>query len=263
MRVPIASIMKRMSLQRFLVVGGLTIGLVACAATAPKTGGTGGDAVAKGPLGPPPPPDDVRSSDNTPLPELPKPEITNADSKPIEAKEEMGEGGVDKDDDPLGDQVLGGLADGAAAPPPPPRAITANPKAARGSHAPAPNPADPLASAGGGSTGTGTMIQAASEVRGSLDKEEIRRVVRAHLGEVKRCYEQGLQRRPDLEGRVVLKFTVGKTGTVVAAKIEETTLNERQVEQCITDAAKKWTFPKPTGDGIVTISYPFLLKAGS
>jgi hypothetical protein len=60
-----------------------------------------------------------------------------------------------------------------------------------------------------------------------------------------------------------VKFTIGKTGTVVAATVQETTLSDRQVEQCITGAVMKWTFPKPTGEGIVTISYPFVFKTGS
>ena len=114
---------------------------------------------------------------------------------------------------------------------------------------------------GGGMSGG--SVQAATEVRGSIDKEEIRRVVRSHINEVKRCYEQGLTRRPDLEGRVVVKFTIGNTGTVLSATIQETTLSDRPVEQCIVGAALRWVFPKPTGEGTVVISYPFLLKPGN
>ena len=120
---------------------------------------------------------------------------------------------------------------------------------------------------GGGSMSGGGMsggsVQAATEVRGSIDKEEIRRVVRSHINEVKRCYEQGLTRRPDLEGRVVVKFTIGNTGTVLSATIHETTFSDRPVEQCIVSAALRWVFPKPTGEGTVVISYPFLFKPGN
>lgn len=136
--------------------------------------------------------------------------------------------------------------------------IASNAKGGRRGHAAAPAPIPD--GSGGGNTG-GTQIGAASEVRGTIDKAEIRRVVMAHAGEVKRCYEQGLTRRPDLEGRVALKFTIGKTGIVAAVTVTETTLNDRQTEQCIMRAASKWVFPKPTGDGLVTVSYPFILKS--
>jgi len=72
-----------------------------------------------------------------------------------------------------------------------------------------------------------------------------------------------LARAPGLEGKVVLKFTIGKTGAVMAATVQETTLNDRQVEQCMTSAAMRWTFPKPTGEGLVVISYPFILKSAN
>ena len=41
----------------------------------------------------------------------------------------------------------------------------------------------------------------AADVRGSLSKEVIRRVIRRHINEVRFCYEQELNSRPDLEGR--------------------------------------------------------------
>lgn len=136
--------------------------------------------------------------------------------------------------------------------------IASNAKGARrvAGAAPAPVP-----DGSGAANTSGTQIAAASEVRGSIDKAEIRRVVMAHAGDIKRCYEQGLARRPDLEGRVTLKFTIGKTGTVAAVSVTETTLNDRATEQCIMRTASKWVFPKPSGDGLVTVSYPFILKS--
>jgi outer membrane biosynthesis protein TonB len=117
--------------------------------------------------------------------------------------------------------------------------------------------------AAGSTDSSGPAPGAAMEVRGSIDKSDIQRVVRAHINEVKHCYEQGLTKRPDLEGKVLLKFTIGKTGTVVAAKVEDTTLNDRPVEQCIAGAAMRWSFPKPSGDGLVVIAYPFILKSAN
>lgn len=113
-----------------------------------------------------------------------------------------------------------------------------------------------------GGHGHGT-VGAASEMRGTIERAEIQRVVKAHLSDVQRCYEQGLTRQPNLEGRLVVKFVVAKTGTVAAVAIPESTLGERSVEQCIVGSAMKWTFPKPTGEGLATFTYPFILKPGN
>jgi TonB family protein len=137
--------------------------------------------------------------------------------------------------------------------------IASGGKGARGATG-APFPSD---GAGSGSTAGGSRVGAASEVRATIDRAEVQRVVKAHVGDVKRCYEAGLARRPDLEGKVTVKFTIGKTGTVIAASVLETSLNDRQTEQCIVASALKWVFPKPTGEGLVTLSYPFLLKSAN
>lgn len=160
--------------------------------------------------------------------------------------------------DPLANLAQGDRASGgegaaiAAAPAPPPPGATAY-----GSMAQA---GDWNRYAGGHGQGT---VGAASEMRGTIARAEIQRVVKEHLSDVQRCYEQGLTRQPNLEGRLVVKFVVAKTGTVAAVAIPESTLGERSVEQCIVGAAMKWTFPKPTGEGLATFTYPFILKPGN
>ena len=97
-------------------------------------------------------------------------------------------------------------------------------------------------------------------VRGSMDKEVIRRVIRQNLSQVQRCYQEGLGRVPGLRGRVVVEFTIDKTGRVVRSVVKQTTLGDMAVEQCIARQARGWRFPKPTGGGIVIVSYPFVLR---
>jgi hypothetical protein len=96
-------------------------------------------------------------------------------------------------------------------------------------------------------------------VRGSLDKELVRRVVRQHLNEVRYCYEQALPRRPALAGRVVAQFTIAPTGRVLVAALQSSSLGDSAVESCIVEATRRWPFPQPAGGGIVIVSYPFQL----
>src|SRR5205085_1929303 len=47
------------------------------------------------------------------------------------------------------------------------------------------------------------VIPGQAAVRGSLDKEIIRRIIRRHINEVKYCYEQELTKKPDLGERIM------------------------------------------------------------
>jgi hypothetical protein len=103
------------------------------------------------------------------------------------------------------------------------------------------------------------FITTPPSVRGSLDKEIVRRVVRQHLNEVRYCYEQALVRQPSLAGRVVTMFTIGAKGDVIVSALASSTLGAPLAESCIVAAPKRWQFPAPEGGGLVTVSYPFQL----
>ena len=100
-----------------------------------------------------------------------------------------------------------------------------------------------------------------ADVRGSLSKEVIRRVIRRHINEVKFCYEQELNARPDLQGRVSVRFIISPTGAVQTAMVANSSLGNQRVENCIAQAVRRWTFPAPDGGGIVIVTYPFVLQA--
>jgi hypothetical protein len=112
---------------------------------------------------------------------------------------------------------------------------------------------------GGRHTRAPDVIAGQASVRGSLDKEIIRRIIRLHLNEVRYCYETELVRRPGLSGRVSVQFTIAATGQVMASWLESTTVNDARVEGCIVQAVRRWEFPKPSGAGITIVSYPFNL----
>lgn len=98
-------------------------------------------------------------------------------------------------------------------------------------------------------------------VQGSLDKEIIRRVVRQHRREIKYCYESELQKNKELQGRVVVRFTISATGSVVSAVVKESNLKNTSVENCMAGKIRRWVFPEPKGGGIVIVNYPFNLSS--
>ncbi len=131
---------------------------------------------------------------------------------------------------------------------------------------------------GGGGTGSGygrgsgagfggrgknvpVVRQGKATVQGALDRDIIRRIVRAHINEVRHCYNQGLSRDPSLQGRVAVKFVITATGAIASAVTEESTVKDNAVNNCVAKAVKRWKFPKPRGGGSVIVSYPFTLSS--
>lgn len=96
-----------------------------------------------------------------------------------------------------------------------------------------------------------------SVVSGRLPPDVIQRIVRQNFGRFRSCYEVGLRTNPNLEGRVVARFVIGRDGAVsnVSASGD---LPDSQVRSCVASAFYGLSFPTPEG-GIVTVSYPILL----
>jgi len=100
-------------------------------------------------------------------------------------------------------------------------------------------------------------------ILGALDKTVIDRVIKQHLAQIRYCYQKELNKNPSLAGKVVIKFTIAADGTVSAAEVKSTTLNNATVEQCIVNRFLRFQFDPPAGGGIVIVSYPFVFQSGS
>ena len=95
---------------------------------------------------------------------------------------------------------------------------------------------------------------------GGLRKDQIDRVVKQHLAQIRFCYQKELNRNPTMAGKVQVRFVIDKQGNVSSAKIQGTSLNSPVVENCICKRFMGFKFPKPTGGGIVIVTYPFVFN---
>ena len=112
-----------------------------------------------------------------------------------------------------------------------------------------------------GSSGASPVpLGAEASVAKGLDKDQIAAVINRNLGQVRFCYEQGLQGNAALNGRVVAGFVIGGNGLVKTAEVENTTLNAKAVEECLIMRLKSWKFPLPEGGVDVQVSFPFVLR---
>lgn len=97
------------------------------------------------------------------------------------------------------------------------------------------------------------------DIAGTIAPEAIRRVVLRNIGQVNRCYEQGLSINPSASGRVAIRFVIAGGGAVLAAGVMEDGLGLPSVSACIAGAVRRWNFPVPSDSGAITVTYPFTL----
>lgn len=109
--------------------------------------------------------------------------------------------------------------------------------------------------------GSSVQVGAPQTAQGGLPADQVRRVVAAHVGALRACYEKELQRNPKLIGRVTLKWGVEPDGTVSAASIASSTLANPAVESCLVRQVLSWHFPAAQSPTVVN-AYPFLFNTG-
>ena len=97
---------------------------------------------------------------------------------------------------------------------------------------------------------------------GSLSKEQVYKVVKAHFAGVKYCYEKELQHKSSLSGNIDIFWVIQPDGTVSKANVKASAMNDAAVEGCIVRQVKQWQFPKAPGQTIVG-RFPFVFKGGS
>ncbi len=97
--------------------------------------------------------------------------------------------------------------------------------------------------------------------RRCLDKGMVRKVIRAHINEVRYCYLKELQSYPDgLDGRVTVRFEIQPSGRVSRSRVAATTLAIPTVGDCVSSAVARWLFPRTTGGATTLVTYPFYFR---
>ncbi|MBC8073853.1 MAG: AgmX/PglI C-terminal domain-containing protein, partial [Deltaproteobacteria bacterium] len=102
-----------------------------------------------------------------------------------------------------------------------------------------------------------------------LDRGGIRRAVTEQfVPKARDCYNALLGRDPAAQGRVTLHFAVvrdGERGVVEDCAVHEagTDMADTLFRGCLVDGMRTVVFEAPTGEGRVTIEYPFVFKTGA
>lgn len=127
---------------------------------------------------------------------------------------------------------------------------------------------------GAGSAGAGTgkggspaerqmaVASGAGTGSGGLSQEQIRRVVMAHLGALRACYESEAERNPNLRGGVTVEWQIAPEGSVTGANLGGSSLGNARVEGCVVRQVKAWRFPSSASASRVSWPFKFGLAGG-
>ncbi len=99
-----------------------------------------------------------------------------------------------------------------------------------------------------------------SLVEEGLSKDEVGRVIHSHLAEVRYCYESAMIKNPNVQGKLMVDFTIAGAGKVDTASVKDSSVTDRTLDQCLIAKLKQWQFPSPKGGVKVAVTYPFIFK---
>ncbi|MDF1565591.1 MAG: AgmX/PglI C-terminal domain-containing protein [Deltaproteobacteria bacterium] len=121
---------------------------------------------------------------------------------------------------------------------------------------------------GGGKVATGTrktprisgrITSGRMEVESTeVDAGSINRFIKVRMKSIISCYEAELKRNPALKGKLLIRITISRRGTVADIEIERDTLGSATVVNCVRNRIRPWRFPvKPEEDTAVSIPFIF------
>lgn len=93
---------------------------------------------------------------------------------------------------------------------------------------------------------------------GSRSAADIMKVVRTRTPGLRHVYNKHLKKKPGLEGKVTLKFTIAPGGEIISISIVSSTTGLGDFDNDIKNAVSRWTFSKiKSGNTTVTIPFTF------
>lgn len=95
------------------------------------------------------------------------------------------------------------------------------------------------------------------EVNGNIDKRIIQKVVRAHSGELRACYEKELVKSKGINGKIIMRWLITPQGMASKAEVKESTFDNSVLENCFTESINRWRFPATKNGMFTELNYQF------
>ncbi len=107
----------------------------------------------------------------------------------------------------------------------------------------------------------GKMSLGGMGATGFCQRNNIQSVVLQRAGAIRACYEAQLQIHEGLTGKITVRWTIDLEGRVGDASMQDSTIGNSAVEQCVLRAIRNMRFAKPEG-GICVVQWPFVFNPG-
>jgi hypothetical protein len=114
----------------------------------------------------------------------------------------------------------------------------------------------------GGPRAEEAPAQTAEADESTLPRREIEHVVALSAPRLRRCYEDGLRRDPDLAGQIPVRFVVDPGGGVLVASDAGSTVADPAVVRCVLAAFAAMAFPPPRRGEAVRATHLVALPPG-
>ena len=102
------------------------------------------------------------------------------------------------------------------------------------------------------------VMTASVSVSGYTDSKGIRVAMRKRAGAFRHCYERQLQRKPELQGKIALRITLEKDGSVRDVTIDSDSVGDDELTECLIRIIKRIAFPEQSG--VVVFTYPLVFS---
>lgn len=107
----------------------------------------------------------------------------------------------------------------------------------------------------------GNVSLSGSTASGFCKKSNIESVVKRRASAIRACYEQRLQVKKDLQGKIAVRWQIDTEGKVGSASATSDTMGDGETTNCLLRTIRRMTFEKPEG-GVCVVQWPFVFSPG-
>lgn len=91
-------------------------------------------------------------------------------------------------------------------------------------------------------------------------KEGIRKVVQAHLPELRACWEDLRQTHAEAQGKIVVEWTINVAGRAENVRLTDVDPLMDNLQPCIAKRFGEWTFPTTPQPVLADVKYPLFFR---
>lgn len=99
-------------------------------------------------------------------------------------------------------------------------------------------------------------------VVGGISREHVDQGVATLRPAIVACWEEARKSKPGLNGKILVKFTIAKDGSVKTTALRSTSLRNEATETCVMGHLAQAKFPPLASGELAIIHYPFAFPPG-